>query len=122
MTDAPHRPSREELDDLFRDDNLWEHARRVATALTLTEGKRGPAFESDQMLEQRILSLYTRGGLTDDKLVFYYQRNAELASWTKLTRDQIIGYRDALAGKLWLLTAFDRNRKPGDPIIWVIAR
>ena len=120
MTDAPHRPSREELDDLFRDDNLWEHARRVVTALTITEGKRGPAFESAEVIEQRILSLYIRGGLTDDKLVVYYQRNA--ASWTKLTRDQIIGYRDALAGKLWLLTAFDRHRKPGDPNIWVIAR
>ena len=122
MTDAPHRPAREELDDLFRDDNLWEHARRVVTALTVTEGKRGPAFESAAVIEQRILSLYTRGGLTDDKLVTYYQRNAELASWTKLTPKQIIGYRRALAGKLWLLTAFDRNRKPGDPIIWVVAR
>ena len=115
MTDAPHRPSREELDDLFRTDSLWKFAMNIAATTP-------PVVEDAAVIEQRILSLYTRGGLTDDKLVIYYQRNAELASWTRLTRDQIIGYRDALAGKLWLLTAFDRHRKPGDPIIWVIAR
>ena len=110
-TDAVHTPTQAEREEFWREPDLFALAKTIATP---------PVLEDAAVIEQRILSLYIRGGLTDDKLVVYYQRNA--ASWTKLTRDQIIGYRDALAGKLWLLTAFDRHRKPGDPNIWVIAR
>lgn len=113
LAEHAHKPTPAELDDLFRPDPLFALAQTIAA---------GPIVEAAAVLEQRILSLYMRGGLTDDKLVLYYTRNADIASWTQLTPAQLIGHRRALAGKLWLIAVIGHGMTVNDPITWTVAR
>lgn len=81
-------------------DDLFAHAVTLA---------RGPQGETRSTAKQHIVSLYTRGAMTDDDMCEAYHRNAHYFNWPALTDTQIVGLRNELSSELTLTAVLNRG-------------
>jgi len=89
-----------ELTDMFREPDLFQHAVTLA---------RGPAGTIREQATAHILSLYERGGMTDEDLCEAYRRNVHFFDWPELTDMAIVHLRNELSGALHLTAVIDRG-------------
>ncbi len=95
-----HKPAPDELTDLFREPDLFQHAVTIA---------RGPAGEIREQATAHILSLYQRGGMTDEDMCEAYRRNSHFFNWPALTDMAIIHLRNELSGALKLTAVINHG-------------
>ncbi len=88
-----HKPAPDELTDLFREPDFFQHAVTLA---------RGPQGTIREQATARVLSLYNRGAMTDEDLCEAYRRNVHFFDWPSLTDMAIIHLRNELSGALKL--------------------
>jgi len=96
----PHKPTETELADIFREPDLFVHAVTLA---------RGPVGTVREQATAHILSLFQRGGMTDEDLCEAYRRNVHFFDWPALTDMAIVHLRNELSGELKLTAVISRG-------------
>ena len=95
-----HKPAPSELADLFREPDV------TVQAVTLAQG---PAGAIREQATAHILSLYNRGGMTDEDMCEAYRRNSHFFGWPALTDMGIVHLRNELSGALKLTAVISRG-------------
>jgi len=95
-----HKPTTDELADMFREPDLFTHAVTIA---------RGPSGTIREQALEHILSLYQRGGMTDEDMCEAYRRNAHFFDWPALTDMGIVHLRNELSSMLKLTAVISRG-------------
>ena len=81
-------------------DDLFTHAVTLA---------RGPQGEIRDQAKKHVLSLYVRGGMTDEDMCEAYRRNAHFFDWPALTDTAIVMLRSELSSELALTAVISRG-------------
>jgi len=86
--------------------NLFREPEMPVLAVTLA---RGPAGTIRDQATAHILSLYQRGGMSDENLCEAYRRNVHFFEWPELTDMAIVHLRNELSGALKLTAVISRG-------------